>query len=338
MKACRYSKPLLLTLQERSSDMQKDLISISDLNRAEVEALFDTTYMLKTGAIKKILYGKTLAMVFEKPSLRTRVTFEVGMNQLEGNAIYLSQADIKLGGRESVSDAARNLERWVDGIVARTFKHETVVELADNSGVPVINALSDLEHPCQALADFFTIMEKKQSVNGLKLAFVGDGNNVCNSLILLSAIMGAHFVVACPERYDPNRSIVEHAQQANRASGGKLEIVHDPEDAAKDADVIYTDVWVSMGDETETERRMKDFKGFQVNGKLLSRAKPDVIVMHCLPAKRGVEISDEVIDGPHSVVFDQAENRLHIQKAILVHLLIRGDGRQMHLFGGAKRQ
>lgn len=317
--------------------MKKDLISILDLTRSDVEALFETTQLLKVGAIKKILYGKTLAMIFEKPSLRTRVTFEVGMTQLEGHAIYLTQSDIHLGGRESVGDAARNLERWVDGIVARTFKHETVVELAQNSAVPVINALSDLEHPCQALADFFTILEKKEKFDELRIAFIGDGNNVCNSLALLSSIIGTHFVIACPQGYEPDEGLMEKAREACNTSGGTLEIVHDPMKAARDADVIYTDVWVSMGDEKEAEKRIRDFKGYQVNNSLLTRAKNDAIVMHCLPAKRGYEISDEVMDGEHSVVFDEAENRLHVQKAIIVQLLIAGDGRQMRLFGAGRK-
>lgn len=313
--------------------MKKDLISISDLARGDIEALFETTRMLKSGAIKKILYGKTIAMIFEKPSLRTRVTFEVGMTQLEGHSIYLTQSDIRLGGRESVGDAARNLERWVDGIVARTFRHETVIELSNNCNVPVINALSNLEHPCQALSDFFTIHEKKGRFYGLNIAFVGDGNNVCNSLILLSSLLGTNFTIACPKGYEPDGSIIEKANKNNKTSDGSLRIVRAPEEAVKDADIVYTDVWISMGDEQEKEERLNAFEGFQVNSQLLSVAKPDVIVMHCLPAKRGLEISDEVIDGKHSVVFDQAENRLHVQKAILVHLMIRGDRRQFQLFG-----
>ena len=316
--------------------MKKDLISISDLTRSDVDALFDMTRLLKTGAINKILYGKTLAMIFEKPSLRTRVTFEVAMMQLEGYAIYLTQNDVMLGGRESVADAAHNLERWVDGIVARTFKHDTVIELAENSSVPVINALSDLEHPCQALADYYTILEKKESFDGLKIAFIGDGNNVCNSLALLSSIIGTDMVVACPRGYEPNGDIMKKALRNNEDSGGSLSIISDPKKAARDADVVYTDVWISMGDEKEREQRLKDFEGFQVNDKLLSACDDDVIVMHCLPAKRGVEISDEVMDGKHSVVFDEAENRLHVQKAILVNLMVGGDRRQMPLFGSAQ--
>ncbi len=314
--------------------MEKDLISISDLTRVDVDALYEMTRLLKRGAIRKILYGKTLAMIFEKPSLRTRVTFEVGMTQLEGHAIYLSRNDIGLGGRESVSDAAHNLERWVDGIVARTFKHETVVELAKHSSVPVINALSDLEHPCQALTDYFTILEKKHRFDGLKVVFVGDGNNVCNSLALLSSIIGTHFVLACPEGYEADKGIWQRASRNGKGSGARLEIVHDPVRAVKGADVVYTDVWVSMGSEAEKSERLKAFDGFQVNGELLSHAKDDVIVMHCLPAHRGVEISDEVMDGEHSVVFDQAENRLHVQKGIIVDLFIKHDRRQIPLFGG----
>jgi ornithine carbamoyltransferase len=260
-------------------------------------------------------------MLFEKPSLRTRVTFETGMTQLGGHAIYLQPSDAQLGQRETVADAARNLERWVDGIMARTFRHETVVELARCASVPVINGLSDLEHPCQALADFLTIREKRGSVEGLKLAFVGDGNNVAHSLMLLGAKLGTHVVVACPEGYAPDAEITDDAEVCAAEAGGSITIVHDPYTGVKDADVIYTDVWASMGQEVEAEARAKLFAPFQVNAALLAAAAPDAVVMHCLPAHRGQEITDEVMDGPQSIVFDQAENRLHAQKAILAALL-----------------
>ena len=301
--------------------MKNDLVSISDLTLMDVNHLFDMTRSLKDGTNAKALNGKTLVLLFEKPSLRTRVTFEAGMTQLGGHAIYLAPGDIGLGVRETVPDVAHNLERWVDGIIARTFQHETVVALAKNSTIPVVNALSDLEHPCQALADYFTILEQKKSLTDLKVAYFGDGNNVCHSLILLSSIIGTNFVAACPKGYQPKSEIVETAHKNNSKSGGTLNIVEDPNEAARDADVVYTDVWVSMGEEAEREQKLKDLKGYQVNSELLSACKDDVIVMHCLPAKRGLEITDEVMDSEHSVVFDEAENRLHVQKAILVSLI-----------------
>jgi ornithine carbamoyltransferase len=304
-----------------------DFLSIRDLSAAQLEALLALAQELKARrqgdrrAQMNLLDGKTLVMLFEKPSLRTRVTFETGMTQLGGHAIYLQPSDAQLGQRETVADAARNLERWVDGIMARTFRHETVVELARCASVPVINGLSDLEHPCQALADFLTIREKRGSVEGLKLAFVGDGNNVAHSLMLLGAKLGTHVVVACPEGYAPDAEITDDAEVCAAEAGGSITIVHDPYTGVKDADVIYTDVWASMGQEVEAEARAKLFAPFQVNAALLAAAAPDAVVMHCLPAHRGQEITDEVMDGPQSIVFDQAENRLHAQKAILAALL-----------------
>lgn len=301
--------------------MQKDLISIADLTKAEAEELLKLAIKLKSGKEKASLVGKTLALIFEKPSLRTRVTFEAGMTQLGGHAIYLTQNDIQLGARETVADAARNLERWVDAVAARTFEHKTVVELAENAKVPVINALSDKEHPCQALADFLTIKEKKPDLQKIKVTYIGDANNVCNSLYLLAGILGVHFVACSPEGYRLADDIKTLGKKLSIDSGAKLEIIDFPDRAVEGADVIYTDVWVSMGQEEEAKERIEIFKDYQVNAELVARAKDDVIVMHCLPAKRGYEITDEVLDGPHSVVFDEAENRLHAQKALLVKLI-----------------
>lgn len=301
--------------------MNKDLISINDLNKEEAVELLELATRLKSGAIKPALDGKTLALVFEKPSLRTRVTFEAGMTQLGGHAIYLNRGDIQIGERETVSDAAKNLERWVDAIAARTFAHKTVVELAQNARIPVINALSDYEHPCQALADFLTIKEHKSGLDGLKIVYVGDANNVCNSLYLLAAVLGVDFVVSSPEGYRLTDDIARAGSASAKISGARLELIDDPREAVENADVIYTDVWVSMGQEDEKEERVQVFEKYQVNAGLVERARDDVIVMHCLPAKRGYEITDQVLDGPHSVVFDEAENRLHAQKALLVKLM-----------------
>lgn len=304
----------------------KDLISIDDLSREEIETIFDLARRLKSKSLAEqyanpILPGKTLAMIFEKPSLRTRVTFEVGMSQLGGNAVYLAPADIRMGEREQVSDVAKNLERWVHGIMARTFKHKTITELAKYANIPIINGLSDLEHPCQALADFLTILEKKGDLSKLKLAYIGDGCNTCHSLMLLAAKVGTDIAVGCPEGYEPNTVILNKALRAAEHSGASIKITNDPFEAVKNADAIYTDVWCSMGLEDEREKRLPVFQPYQVNQKLVEAARSDVIVLHCLPAHRGEEITDEVIDGPHSVVFDEAENRLHVQKALLALLL-----------------
>ncbi len=305
--------------------MKRDLLSPKDFSREEIEEIFKLTSELKAkqqqGIPHPLLPGKTLAMVFEKPSLRTRVTFETGMTQLGGHAIYLAPQDIRLGERETVQDAARNLERWVDGIVARTFQHEMVERLAQSARIPVINGLTDRHHPCQILSDLFTILEKRGPLKGLKVAFVGDGNNVCNSWLEGAALMGMHFVVACPKGYEPDTEVLAWGQERAKENDAGLAVIHDPYQAAEGADVLYTDVWTSMGQEEERTRRLRDFQGFQVNQALVERAKPDCLVMHCLPAHRGEEITDEVMDGPHSIIFDQAENRLHVQKAILVKLL-----------------
>ena len=304
--------------------MQKDFVSISRLTVTEIDELFSLSAHLKKelkdGKEHHLLKNKTLAMIFEKPSLRTRVTFETGMFQLGGHAIYLGPKDIQLGKRESIPDGARNLSRWVDCIMARTFAHSTVIELSKNASIPVINALSDMEHPCQIMADFFTILEHKGKLNGLKIAYVGDSNNVCNSIILFCSVYGLNLRIASPKGYEPDPSILETADNIKNKTY-KVAVGNEPESAVKDADVIYTDVWASMGQENEKEERLKVFRDFQINTDLVSKARKDVIVMHCLPAHRGEEITDEVVDGPHSVVLDEAENRLHTEKAILVKLL-----------------
>lgn len=268
-----------------------------------------------------MLENKTLALLFEKPSLRTRVSFEVAMLQLGGKAIYLSPAEVGLGGRESVPDVARVLGRYVDAIAARTFSHQTVTTLAEYSGVPVVNALSDQEHPCQALADLLTIYEKKGELKGLTLAFIGDGNNVAHSLLLAAALTGMNFKIASPTGYAVKDEILKLAQKYAKSSGAEILRLKEPRLAVDGADIVYTDVWASMGQEAETEKRRKAFANYQVNGKLLSLAKKDAIFMHDLPAHRGEEVTDDVIDGPQSVVFDQAENRMHAQKALLAQLL-----------------
>lgn len=279
----------------------------------------------KNGQTVSILGGKTLALLFEKPSLRTRVSFDVAMQQLGGHTLYLSPAEVGLGEREPVADVARVLSRYVDAIAARTFKHETVEELARWADVPVINALSDGEHPCQALADLLTIYEKKDRWRGLVLAFVGDGNNVASSLMLGSAMVGMEFRIASPQGYCVSRALVDKAESLAAASGAAVVCVESPQEAVRGADVVYTDVWASMGQEKEQVERRRAFSGYQVNAELLALASPDAIVMHDLPAHRGEEIADEVIEGPQSVVFDQAENRLHAQKAVLA-LILGGEG------------
>jgi len=303
----------------------KHLLSIADLSTEEVWQILNLAKELKEewqkGGNKPILKGKTLGMVFQKPSLRTRVSFEMGMIHLGGQALYLSPNEIKLGERESVPDVARVLSRYVDGIMARVFAHRHIEELAAYSRVPVINGLSDYNHPCQALSDLFTIWEKRGELKGLKLAYVGDGNNVATSLLFAATKVGMDISLASPEGYELSDDVVELGQEFAARSGSKIELVRDPAMAVHEADVIYTDVWTSMGQEEETEKRLKIFPPYQVNAALVAMAKPDVMVMHCLPAHRGQEITDEVADGPHSVIFDQAENRMHTQKAILALLM-----------------
>lgn len=309
--------PLAFVLDEHSL-RGKDIIGIEQLSAAEIALILDVAAKLKAHKFDETqtLFGKgqTLAMLFEKPSLRTRVTFEAGMTQLGGHAINLEG---KLGEREAVYDIGKNLERWVDGIMARTFAHETVEKLAAGANVPVINGLSDKEHPCQALADFQTILEYKGTLKGIKLAYVGDSNNVSNSLLLCAATMGTDFAIAAPHKYEPQASIWIKAQELAKESGAKITLTNDPKEAVAGADAVYTDVWTSMGQEAESAEREKIFAPYQLNGALLKFAKDDAIVMHCLPAHRGLEITDEVIDSAASVVFDQAENRLHAQKAII---------------------
>lgn len=303
----------------------KHLLSIADLSADEVWQVLNLAKELKEewrkGGNKPILRGKTLGMVFQKPSLRTRVSFEMGMIHLGGQALYLSPDEIKLGVRESVPDVARVLSRYVDGIMARVFAHSHIQELAAYSRVPVINGLSDYNHPCQALADFLTIWEKRGKLKGLKLAYVGDGNNVAVSLLFAAAKVGMDVALASPEGYELSNDVVKLGQEFAAQSGSQVELVRDPAAAVRGADVIYTDAWTSMGQEEEIERRLKVFPPYQVNAALVAQAKPDVMVMHCLPAHRGQEITDDVADGPNSVLFDQAENRLHAQKAILALLM-----------------
>jgi ornithine carbamoyltransferase len=303
----------------------RDLVNMADLNRDEVMQVLQRARALKKewkgGGNAPLLAGKTLAMIFEKPSLRTRYTFEAGMTHLGGHGIYLGPSDIKLGVRESIPDVARNLSRWADIIMARTFAHSTVTGLADNASVPVINGLCDLEHPCQALADLLTVWEHKERFEGLKFSFIGDGNNVCHSLMILCATLGVDFWVACPPGYEPRTDMTDLSRALAQGSGSSVHVVHDPVAAASAADVLYTDVWASMGQEEEAAARKKVFLPYQLNAGLVAHARADVIVEHCLPAHRGDEITDEVIDGPHSVVLDEAENRLHAQKALIVELL-----------------
>ena len=303
----------------------RDFVSMDDLSPEEVRFVLDTAVDLKrrakAGDRPALLTGRVLAMIFEKPSLRTRVTFEVGMWELGGHAVYLAPQDVQLGARESVPDVARNLERWVGGIMARTFAHRTVQTLAEHARIPVINGLSDLEHPCQILGDLLTIRERFGHLDGLRVAWVGDGNNVCHSLLLGATKVGMHVAVATPARYAPDPAIVARAREIAPASGSRIEVGTDAKAAARGADVIYTDVWVSMGQEAEREAKIKAFSGYQVNGALTAQAAARAVVMHCLPAHRGEEITGEVLDGPQSVVLDQAENRLHAQKALLSLIL-----------------
>lgn len=300
--------------------MVKDFISLADYTGDEILALLDLADELKTlqkaGRPHKLLEGKTLALIFEKPSLRTRLTFQIGMFQLGGFSVLI---DAKLGERESVPDVARNLERWVDGIMARTFRHEHVIQLAECARIPVINALTDLLHPCQILADAQTVREYKgPDLSALKIVFIGDGNNVFHSWANLACRIPLNLTLVCPEGYEGNPTITNRAK---RDAKGQFVVSHDPETGLRDADVVYTDVWASMGQENEMSERERIFSPYQVNAALMAMARPDALFMHCLPAHRGHEVSDEVIDGPQSVCFDQAENRLHAQKAVLATLL-----------------
>jgi ornithine carbamoyltransferase len=303
----------------------KSLTSLYDLTREEIEEILKTSESLKfqhaRGQKHPLLKGRTLAMIFEKPSTRTRVSFEVGMWQLGGYALYLSAGDLQLGRGETIADTAKTLSRYVNGIMARVFAHQTILDLVKYSKVPVINGLSDLTHPCQGLADLFTIYEKKGRLRGLKLAYVGDGNNVAHSLLIGCSKVGLNIALACPKGYEPNPEVVSKAKEEGKRNGCKVEVASDPKKAVREADIIYTDVWASMGKEKEYKKRGKIFRPYQVNAKLIKEAKKDFIFMHCLPAHRGEEVTDEVADSKNSVIFDQAENRLHTQKALMALIM-----------------
>ena len=298
----------------------KHFLSSAELTRDSALALFrlaaDLKQGWKSGRRPTPLSGRTFALIFEKPSLRTRVTFEVGINQLGGRGVYLAGQEIGLGTREAVPDVARNLSRWVDGICARVYRHATIEAMAANATVPVVNGLSDFEHPCQAVADFFTLWERGVDLATLRLAWIGDGNNVCHSILLLGAALGTDLRVACPPGYEPDAQVLAEV----RKRGGRLTVTTEPDEAARGADVVYTDVWTSMGQEADRAKRQEAFARYQINPSLLAFAKSSALVMHCLPAHRGEEITDDVVDGPQSLVLEQAENRLHAQKAIIVAL------------------
>ncbi len=303
--------------------MKKDFLSVLDFTTDEILASFELAKDMKKDRKKysKALEGETLALIFEKPSLRTRTSFDVGIQQLGGYSLYLSPNEINLGKRESVYDVAKNLERMVQGVMIRTFGHDIVENFARYARIPIINGLTDYSHPCQAMADFLTILEHKGKFEGLKLCYVGDGNNVAHSLMDAGARLGVNVTVACPKGFEPNLIAFQEATEAAKATGAKIEVVHSPEEGVKGADVVYTDVWASMGQEAEAAKRRQIFMPFQVNAELMKHAKDDAIFMHCLPAHRGDEVTDEVIDAPYSVVFDEAENRLHAQKAIMYQLM-----------------
>ncbi|MEI9476811.1 MAG: ornithine carbamoyltransferase [Deltaproteobacteria bacterium] len=303
----------------------KSLASLYDLTGEEIEQILKTSELLKLQALRgqehPLLKGKTLAMIFEKASTRTRVSFEVGMWQLGGYALYLSASDLQLGRGETIGDTARVLSRYVDGIMARVFAHQTILDLVKHSRVPVINGLSDYSHPCQGLADLFTVYEKKGRLSGLTLAYIGDGNNVAHSLIYGCSKMGMNITLGCPKGYEPDKEVVKEANLDAKKNGCEIKVTHDPREAAKGADIIYTDVWASMGKEKEHEERVKVFKPYQINADLVKLAKEDYIFMHCLPAHRGEEVTDEVADSKNSVIFDQAENRMHTQKALMALIM-----------------
>jgi len=306
-----------------------DLTSMSDLTPALAEGLLELAALIKArpADFRTALAGKQIVLFFEKPSFRTRLTFEAGINSLGGQAMFVDQLTSRIGEREPICDMAHNLERWVDALVLRTFAHSTITELARFASIPVINALSDYEHPCQAMADFLTLREKFGDLRKVHLAYVGDGNNVAHSLMLGAALFGAHIVVGTPKGYEPDQNVLAKALEIAQLTGATIKVVNDPVEAVTGADAVYTDVWASMGQEAETGARARIFAAFKVTPKLFAHAAPGAVFMHCLPAHRGEEVESEVIDSEASVVFDQAENRLHIQKAIMLHLL-----------GGARRQ
>lgn len=303
----------------------KDLLTLLDYTSEEVQALIKLATQMKIvtkqGKCPRLLEGKTLGMIFEKSSTRTRVSFEVGMQQLGGYGMYMNARDMQIGRGEPVADTGRVLSGYLDGIMIRANSHTMVEELAQSATIPVINGLTDLDHPCQALADLETIAEHKGELKGLKVAYVGDGNNVAHALVIAAAHVGMHVAVATPAGYECDATIMEQAQQIALANGGSVLATHDPVEAVKNADAIYADVWTSMGQEEETEQRLKDFRGYQINDELVAHAKPDYMFLHCLPAHREEEVATSVIDGPNSYIFEQAENRLHAQKAVLISLL-----------------
>ncbi len=303
--------------------MKRDLITLDDLSSAEIQDILSLAAKLKKDKNLKTdhLSGKTVVLIFQKPSNRTRVSFEVGVYQLGGNCIYLGPEEINLGKRETTEDAAKTLSRYVDCIVARTFLHQDVVDLGKYASVPVINGLSDLYHPCQAFADILTIQEKLKQVTGVNVAYIGDGNNVCHSLMLICAQLGLNIAIASPKGYEVNKDVLKMTRAYAKQNGAKVTVTECPKEAVKGAQVIYADVWTSMGQEAETEKRLKDFKDYQINAALTKLADPNYIFLHCLPAHRGQEVTAEIIDGPHSAVFDQAENRMHVEKAILIFLM-----------------
>ncbi len=303
--------------------MLDNFISIHDLTLYQFSKILDISREIKDNPhrFRNKLKGKILAMIFQKPSLRTRMTFEVGMLQLGGEAVYLSPSDIQIGTRETVYDMGKNLERWVDAIMIRTFAHQNVIDLAQACHIPVINALTDLLHPCQAMADFFTLKEKRGDLANFKLAYVGDGNNVCHSLLSAAAKAGSKMSVATPPGYEPDPEIRKQAEEDGKETGAGFSFTNDPSEAVENADAVYTDTWASMGQEQEKEKRGEIFAPFQVNKSLMAKAKEGVFFMHCLPAHRGEEVTDDVIDSSQSIVYDQAENRLHIQKVIMLSLL-----------------
>lgn len=305
------------------SMMKKDFLSMKELNLEEINQIFELAQKVKKSPqeFKHSLEGKSIVLIFEKPSNRTRVSFEAGIWQLGGQSIYLSPSDISLGSREAIKDVARSLSRYVNAIILRTFSHAILEEMAAYASISVINGLTDLLHPCQALSDIFTLKEKFGELKGKTLSFIGDGNNVCHSLLYCCSKVGMNMNIATPKKYEADKCIIEEARGIAKQSGGEIHIFDYPQSAVKGADVIYTDVWASMGKEKETKKRNKIFANFQVNRKLLQYAPSNCLIMHCLPAHRGLEITDEVIDSKQSIVFDQAENRLHVQKAILINLL-----------------
>ena len=321
-RSSRPRKSASVAQKKKTPGLPKDLLTVADIPRHKIHHLLTLAKKMKAaqgkGRTAFPLKGKTLGLIFEKPSTRTRVSFEAGMNQLGGQALFLASEKIQLSRGESLADTAKVLTRYLDGLVVRTFDQASLEEWARHTSIPIINGLTDHCHPCQALADLLTIVEKKGRAKGLKLAYIGDGNNIAHSLLEVGAKVGMHVAIGCPKGYEPDRGIVEAAKDEGVQTGARIEITHDPHIAAKDADVIYTDVWISMGQEHEQHPRMAALAPYQVNRHLMQQAKPHALVMHCLPAHRGEEITEEVLDGPQSVVLDQAENRLHIQKAILL--------------------